>query len=263
MNYEKEKKIIPQIVKSAFELIIEDRFYSQDYTQYAKGNNDIVTDCDIEVEKYIIHEISEKFVGDSFVSEELNSENKIQSRTWIIDPIDGTVNFSKRLKLFGVQVALIDNGEPVFSTIYIPFMDEMYVAIKNKGAYLNGDRIYTSDVNTLMHSIITFGDFSSRKNANETREKQIKVINNIYNKIKKFKMFGAACIDFTSLASSKTDAHIIFTRNVWDLLPGYLLAIEAGAVSNYNFDNPDEFVIIASNATIMKQLMNEVGDING
>lgn len=187
----------------------------------------------------------------------------MSTRTWIIDPIDGTVNFSRGLNLFGIQIALVENKEPVFSCIYLPFNNEMYLASKGEGTFLNGERIYTSQVDAMFDSIVTFGDFSTRKNATDTRRKQIEVVSNIYDKVKKFKMFGASCIDFTSLAASRTDVHIVFTRNLWDLLPGYLLAIEAGAVSNYDFNNPEEFVLIAANPVLMDKVMNEIGDING
>ncbi len=258
MAYEKEKGKIPQILKDAFDSVVKDRFLSQDFKQYDKGSKDVVTECDIEVEKYIISEIENEFPGDSFISEELNSQGKMTQRTWIIDPIDGTINFSRGLRLFGLQIALVENGQPVFSCIYLPYLEELYIASKGQGAYLNGERIHTSTALELNDSIIAYGDFSPVKEAKETRNRQIQTFNRLFDKIQRFRMFGSSAIDFASLASSKTDAVIIFTKNLWDIFPGYFLAIEAGAVGNYDFDNPDEMVIAASNTLLMEELMEEV-----
>jgi myo-inositol-1(or 4)-monophosphatase len=259
MVYSKEKKVIPEIVRNAFTEVIKLDFEDGNITNFNKGKNDLVTNCDLNVEEYIIKQVKTYFPGDSFISEETNSNGEVGKRTWILDPIDGTVNFAHSIKLFGIQIALMIDKEPVFSAIYLPYFNEMYIAIKGEGAYLNESLIRVSRETELISSLVSYGDFSNR--SNEIREKQIQVMNRIYNSVRKIKMFGAASVDFAFLASGKTNAHIMFTRNLWDIMPGFLLALEAGAVSNFNPKNPSEFIVVAANQQILNQLLEHIGEI--
>lgn len=258
MYLNKEKEWIPTIIRKAYNQIITPSLQEGNVKAMDKGNNDIVTACDIEVEKFIIASIKERFPEDHFISEEMNSENSMKKRTWIIDPIDGTVNFSKGIPLFGMQLALVEHGEPVFSVIYLPYTDEMYIALKGHGATVNGQLLLTSNVVNLRESLISFGDFSTRIGADERRENQITTVSNLYSSIRKLKMFGASSIDFTCVASGKTEGLIIYTRNLWDLLPGYLMVKEAGGVSNYDPKNPCECIVVAANDDILNALLEKV-----
>lgn len=254
--FENEKEIVPKILYEAFENKIKKQFIENDFGVFHKGNNDLVTSCDIETEKYIIDNIRNFFPNDTVLSEELNNDKQMERRTWIIDPIDGTVNFSNSIKLFGIQMALVIHHEPVFSVIYLPFFNEMYVAIKGEGSYLNGIPIHVSKEKELHASLLTFGDFSHSNH--ETRDKQIHIMNQIYHSVRKVRMFGASSIDFSLLASGKTHVHMMFSKNLWDILPGYLIASETGAVSNYDPLNHQDFIVVASNQSLLISILEQI-----
>lgn len=100
------------------------------YSIKQKDDATFVTDSDYMVEKSIIEDIREKYPDDNFVTEEFNSNNTIKGRTWIIDPIDGTIHHMKNSIFWGIQLAFVDHGETQFSIIYIPKLNEVYYAVK-------------------------------------------------------------------------------------------------------------------------------------
>lgn len=243
MTYEKELTYIRDKVRKAFSLYAG--LSEEDIHQ--KSTFDIVTETDLNIEKYLIGEILSCFPADHILSEEYNSEKLITDRTWIIDPIDGTCNFKQEIPLFGIQCALAENGRVVMSYIYLPIYDEEYYAVIDKGAWMNDNKISVKN-NPLNHSIVSFGDYPHDSSVYSAV--QNKAIGYIMDKIAKIRMFGAACIDFACVASGKTNGCVLITRNSWDILPGMFLCKEAGAVitnlkgEEYNFY--DDGIIIAA-----------------
>lgn len=259
--YETEAEVIPKLLREVYTEVVLKHLDNPQLEIYNKGNNDLVTDCDYQTEEFIKRKINSVFPGDGFIAEELSYEYKKADRLWILDPIDGTVNFSSGIKLFGIQIALLEFGLPVFSAIYLPCQDELYIAVKDQGAYLNGKPIKVSSDAELKSSLITFGDFSTSHD--RIRETQINTFNKLYKKVRKIKMFGASSVDFAYLASGRTQGHIMFTNNLWDIIPGYFLAIEAGAFSNYRILQPSPFILCAANDRILSDIHNTIGDLKG
>lgn len=131
-------KDLVDIVRSASEIITDD------FIVNAKDDKgDLVTNFDYEVEKFIIAKLNEKYPNYDIVSEEFNSDGKITENCFVIDPIDGTINFAHNLPLWGIQVACISGGKTISSVIYLPKLNEMYYADEG-GAYLNDKRIHVS-----------------------------------------------------------------------------------------------------------------------
>ncbi len=192
-----------------------------------KGKFDLVTSTDFSIEKFIISEIHNKYPKDRILSEELNNQTIIQDCTWTIDPIDGTYNMANSIPLFGVQCAMYSCNKLELAAIYLPHFDEMYYAEAGFGAYLNGKQIFVNKTN-LEHCIVSFGDFPHARPNDASTE--FSIIKNLAPKIAKIRMFGAASIDFSFVASGKTNATVIFTKNKWDIAPGILLCKEAGAL---------------------------------
>ncbi len=192
-----------------------------------KSRFDVVTSVDLNIESYLIAEILKKYLDDKILSEETNNDTAIDGRTWTIDPIDGTYNMANGIRVWGIQCAMYESGTPVLSAIFLPHFGELYYAEAGKGAYLNGEpvRVLPRD---LEHCTVSFGDFP------HTRERDFelehKIIKKLSSQIAKTRMFGAACMDFTCVASGKTAGTVIFTRNKWDITPGILLCREAGAL---------------------------------
>lgn len=192
-----------------------------------KSAFDLVTEVDLRIEQYLISRIRAAFPDDHILSEETLSSTAVTGRTWTIDPIDGTSNMAASLPLFGVQCAMYDGEDVVVSAVYLPRLDELFWAEKEQGAYLNGTRLAVQPRDA-EHSLISMGDYPHAR-PEEARE-QLSLVQKLMFQVGRIRMFGSACIDLSFLAAGRTQGTILFTRNRWDLAPGLLLALEAGAV---------------------------------
>lgn len=191
-----------------------------------KQGSDLVTNLDYEIEHMIIEYIKCLFPKDKIIAEESSVEKLTHSPTWIIDPIDGTVNFSYGSKLYGIQFCRVINKETELAIMYLPELNDLYYAVKGQGAYKNGHRLKTLDQLPLRLSLISFGDFSS--SSSESRPYQMHLMDTLKEEVLKIRIFGSSCVDFCSVADGQTHCHIMFSRRIWEFKAGILLAEEAG-----------------------------------
>ena len=206
-----------------------------------KGPHDFVTKTDKNVEKILIEELSKIKKNYSFLSEEIGKiENKDKDNIWIIDPIDGTTNFLHGIPHFAICIALKSKKEVVSGLIFDPIKDEMFYAEKNKGAYLNNQRLRVSKKNLLdeclfssNHEGVKFSDFNMRYS-------------------------GCAALDLAYVASGRLDGFFQNKINIWDIAAGVLLVEEAGGIVNnlgkFNENNID--IRASSDAINDKMLQN-------
>ena len=248
MSYLNDKEFILEKMRAAIAAFCG----KADFKTTQKSAFDLVTDVDKNIEEFLKSEIFRVYPGDNIISEETLPFSEIKNRTWIIDPIDGTCNMAHGIRFYGVQCALVEGGEIVMSAIILPEFGEEYYAIKNGGAYLNGNLIRVSSQTTIENSIASFGDYSHK--SQKYAAAQHTAIGSVYPQIAKIRMFGAACLDFTFLASGKTDSTVVLTNNLWDLCPGILLCKEAGAVvtdvEGNDFKAGEFGVVASSNRTL-------------
>ncbi len=223
MSYSNERDFLLHHIPHAFNTIAA----KEPEQVRQKSAHDLVTEVDIRMEKYLSDAIRQTFPGDRIHGEELSSSQTVDGRTWTIDPIDGTYNMARQLPLYGVQCALIENGEPVVCAIYLPFHEGLLYAVKGEGSYCNGRRLQVNTKTPITNAIVSFGDYT-RKNQ-DLAKRQHTTIGRLYHHICKIRMFGAACLDFTRVALGQTDSTSIITKNIWDVAPGILLCREAGA----------------------------------
>ncbi len=223
-----------------------------------KGCFDLVTDLDVSIERYISLQIHEHYPKDSILGEELCQNSAIKGRTWTVDPIDGTVNLANRIPIYGIQCSLLEDEIPMLGVIFFPETDIMCYAEKGKGAYIHGRKINCSLNESLHHSVITMGDFSHSNNDRFIR--QIQILQRLAPEVAKIRMVGAASYDFFLLATGSTCAHIMFSRNLWDIIPGLLISQEAGAVvtnlDGYPYSFRDDSLLIAANKPLSDQLLS-------
>ncbi len=202
------------------------RFCGDEVLVSAKAKFDVVTNVDKSIELFFAEELKKAFPEDALLGEEFSSNQEALGRTWILDPIDGTYNFSIGSRLFGVQAAFMNDGEILASVIYLPKFNELYEATLGGGAFCNGKKLSVSD-RSVEESIVSFGDLPHARPTDAAE--QGTMMQKAYSAIARLRMYGAACVDFANLASGKTEGVVLFTRNKWDLCPGLLLAKEAGA----------------------------------
>ena len=219
------------------------------------GTYDVVTGSDVKAEELIISRIRELFPDDTVISEETNPDAVITGRTWAIDPIDGTMNYTRGIPLFGMQAVFMEDGVPKASAIYLPVQDEMFTA-SSEGAFLNGEPIHVSDPRPLKKCILSAGDFSRKS---ETfRRAQAVLLGECYDDIARFKVMGAACIDFAYLACGRTDLHVRFVNRIWDFMPGMYLAEKAGAVYDKGIFDRDRILIMCSSQEVLDEAMERI-----
>lgn len=246
-----ELDFLKEILPKAYSL-----FGEKDVVVSDKAAFDVVTNVDKGIELYFAEELKKRFPGDVLLGEEFSSEQEVKGRTWILDPIDGTYNFSIGSRLFGVQAAFMDGDEVVASAIYLPKFGELYEATKGGGAFCNGKRLSVS-TRKICDSIVSFGDLPHSRP--DDAMAQGRMMQKAYSAIARMRMYGAACIDFANLASGKTEGVVLYTRNKWDLAPGLLLAKEAGAVllgiegDSYTFESRG---IFACNRKELYEVLN-------
>lgn len=253
MRYEKELNFIKEKMAAAYQ-----KFACDTRTVVQKRAFDLVTDLDLNIEKYLTAEIKKAFPCDTVQGEEFSSTPKTEGRVWSLDPIDGTCNMANGSKLYGVQAALLENNEAVVGVVYLPHFGEWYYAVKGEGAWCNGEKIHVNDGVELQNALVSVGDYPHRNV--ETARIEHEAIRMIFPKIAKIRMFGGACMDFAFTASGKTHACVIITRNVWDIAPGLLLCQEAGALAcnlqGGTFRFGDDGVIAAANQEVFDLVKN-------
>jgi len=234
----RESEVLSEAVRKAADIVMNGDRTAKDKST-AVGTYDVVTGSDVLAENFIIDSIKAAFPDDTIISEETNPDAEMSDRCWAIDPIDGTMNYSRGIPFFGIQGVFMEKGVPKASAIYLPVFDEMFTADEN-GAFLNGEPVRTSDPRPLRECLVSTGDFSRKKQ--EFRDAQGVLFSQCYPMIARFKVFGAACTDFAYLSCGRTDIHIRFLNRIWDFMPGLFLAEKAGAV--YDKEIADEYGIL-------------------
>ncbi len=204
-----------------------------------KGPYDFVTKTDKHVEKILIEELSKTKKNYSFLSEEVGKiNNKDKENIWIIDPIDGTTNFLHGIPHFAICIALQSEGKIVSGLIFDPIKDEMYYSEKNKGAFLNNERLRVSKKNLLEdclfstnHEGVKFSDLNVRYT-------------------------GCAALDLAYVASGRLDGFFHNKINLWDVAAGALMVEEAGGIVNdLNKFNTNNIDIRASSDAINNKML--------
>ena len=227
--------------EKASKILIRDFGEIENLQVSKKGPLDFVTNSDIKVEKIIIEELKKARPNYSIVSEENGTEiNKDQNNTWIIDPIDGTINFLHGIPHFAISIALKSNDEIISGLIFDPIKDEMFFAEKNKGAFLNNQRLRVSKKNLLDNCLFGSND-EGVKYSN---------LNMRYS--------GSAALDLAYVAAGRLDGFFHNHINLWDVAAGSLMVKEAGGIVNniYNFDKNNINIKASSDAINDKMLDN-------
>ena len=164
-----------------------------------KGPRDFVTNSDVKAEKIIIEELKKARPNYSIISEENGVEkNKDTSNSWIIDPIDGTINFLHGIPHFAISIALKSDDEIICGLIFDPIKDEMFYAEKNNGAFFNNQRIRVSKKNNLDECLFAVGKLKNEPSFTYRRS-------------------GCAALDIAYVASGRLDGYAQSNLNLWDI----------------------------------------------
>ena len=204
---------------------------------------DIVTVADAEAEQAVISGIRALYPSHAILSEESGAADSGSPFRWVIDPLDGTTNFSSGLPLFSVSIALEYEGETVVGVVYAPYLGELFTAVKGGGAWLNGERIHCSGNTRLERAVVSTG-FPVDKNVNP--DNNVDNLARVLPHVRGMRRLGSAAIDISYVAAGFLDAYWEMNLHRWDVAAALLIADEAGAVHENYRDDRGISVLVAS-----------------
>lgn len=201
----------------------------------AKGNNDIVTNINHDAEAAIIEVIQKSYPEHGIIAQERGQISEHETHTWIIDALDGTLNFVKNIPHFAVSIALQIQGKTEVAVIYNPMTDELFAAEKGKGTQLNGYRVRASSTKELTGALIGTG-FPSQ--AREHSDTYMLMFNEIFKQAADMRRTGSTALDLAYIASGRYDGFFEIGLKPSDMIAGELIAREAGAtITDFSGDH--------------------------
>ena len=256
--------IITRAIMKASKSLIRDFGEIENLQVSSKGPGDFVTSADKRTEKIIIEELLKAHSDYGIVSEEagiINEKNK--TNRWIIDPIDGTMNFLNGIPQFSISVGYEENNEIICGVIFDPIKNELFFAEKGNGSFLNNSRIRVSKKKKLKDSLLVTGGpkYESKKRDFIFKE-FIKISNLVEAPIRKF---GSASLDVANVACGRFDGYWQWDLKYWDIAAGIIILKEAGGFIDFienDKDNPLKCNIIASNSDIHQELYSVISKKN-
>ncbi|MFH1508648.1 MAG: inositol monophosphatase family protein [bacterium] len=191
-----------------------------------KSKHEIVTVVDKEAEKVILKYLQEKFPEHNYISEESEPSFNESELTWIIDPLDGTLNYTMNNPVFCTSIGLAKGNEMVLGVVHNPLSGDYYVAEKGQGAYLNDKKIAVSGEINLKNSVV--GYCHGREDADMLWSAEMYKM--LKPKVMDIRRFGSAALELAYTASGKLESFYINHVNSWDVAAGVLLVQEAGGM---------------------------------
>jgi len=245
------KDVAIEASKSAGKILMEN--FEKKKQVHHKEAKELVTNVDVEAEGVIMKIIREKLPSHKFESEELGKEKyTAEDYVWIVDPLDGTHNYTYGIPFFNTSIALARGGELILGAIYDPLHDKMFYAEKGNGAFQNGQPTHVSDRAKLSEALIMYD------NQFHKRDDMFANFQKIYPKIFTVRISGSAATDACLVASGIADARIWHKTKVVDVAAGVVIVREAGGKATDFKGNPLQLggtEVIVSNGKILPELV--------
>ncbi|MDX1639529.1 MAG: inositol monophosphatase family protein [Balneolaceae bacterium] len=257
-EYEEELSVAREAARKGSE-VIKQYSAGKAYEVDLKGKNDLVTDADLETEKAILEVIRDAFPGDQIMAEESAGAKKVpEERTWLVDPIDGTTNFTHGFPIYCVSVAMWENRKPRVGVVLEVCREELYSAADGHGAYLNGSEITVSEnydpAETLIGTGFPYRDMSLLDN-------YMSMFEYLVHRTHGLRRPGSAAYDLCCVAAGRFDGFYEYSLNAWDVAAASLLIREAGGVVT-DWEGGEDWLfgkrILGGNRKIHQFLLNAV-----
>ncbi len=234
---------------------LKEKFNSKHEVHY-KGEINLVTEADKMSEDLIIAAINSSFPDHGILSEESPAQNSQAMLRWIIDPLDGTTNYAHGYPVFCVSIALENEGVIVLGVIYDPLREDMFVAVRGSGAYLNGKKLKVSPTATLSRSLLATGfPYDIRM----SKDNNLNYFNLMAVEAQAIRRAGAAALDIAYLAAGRFDGFWELKLMPWDVAAGCLMVEESGGVisdmsgGQWDISSPN---VLVSNGLIHEQMIS-------
>ena len=228
----------------------------RDISEKGGVRGDVVTEVDILCEKEIIDRIKKNFPDHAILAEESGSTQGDAKNKWVIDPLDGTLNYSHGFPCYCVSIGLEHEGELVVGVIYNPNLDEMFVAEKGQGAMLNGRPIKVSSTDTLEKSLLVTG-FTPKIVGSE--DDNLDHFCNLMKSCQAVRRPGSAAMDFCYTAMGRFDGFWEAHLSPWDMAAGVLIVREAGGTVTAFDGGPFSIYdnnVLATNGYVHQEMIN-------
>ena len=247
--------IITKACLKASRFLIRDFGEIENLQVSTKGPSDFVTSSDKRTEKIIIEELQKAHPDYGIITEESGVINKSNtSNRWIIDPIDGTVNFLNGVPQFAISVGYEEDGEIKCGVIFDPIKNEFFSAEKGNGAYLNNSRIRVSNKRVFKDALLVTG---GPQYSSQIKEKIFSEFEKVARVVPHIRKFGSAALDISYVACGRFDGYWQRELNYWDIAAGIIILKEAGGFIDF-FETDKKAVlkknILASNSNIHEKL---------
>ena len=248
--------VLVKAARKAAKTLIRDFGEIEKLQVSVKGPGDFVTMSDKKVEKILIDELQKARPDYSILSEEVGLIKKDEEFKWVIDPIDGTANFLHGIPHFAISIGLEKNKEIICGIIYDPIKDEMFVAEKGNGSYLNNQRVRVSSRSKLNNCMVVTG--GPRRDSSE-REKVIEEYKRFSSTVDiPIRKMGSAALDMAYVAAGRFDGFWQRNLNYWDIAAGIIIVKEAGGfVTDFSGSNKyvENKTILVANSKINEEMI--------
>ena len=216
-----------------------------------KGSiNDVVTAADKASESYFIEQVSRHCPGHGILGEESGLHSGESEYCWVVDPLDGTTNFSQGLPIFSVSIGLQYKGETVLGIVYAPYLNELYTAIKGEGSFLNSKPIHVAQKKELGPCVLTTG-FPYDKDTNP--DNNLTEVSRILPQIRGLRRYGSAAYDLCCVAAGFFDGYWELNLHLWDVCAGILIVQEAGGKAS-QFRSDRGISLLAANPDLYERI---------
>lgn len=241
--------------------IISSRIHTKKIIDHKSTDVDLVTEVDREVELFLMEKLSVLLPGSEFLSEETASEIKEAEKLWVMDPIDGTLNFVHGFPMVCISLALHENGIPTHAYVYNPMINYLFETQRGQGAKLNGTEIHVSKYTKLKECLLSTGfpyDYPTN------RENNLNYFDHFNRLVQGVRRPGSAAMDMAFTAAGTFDGFWEWHLKPWDVAAGILLIEEAGGIVT-NFDGKTytftDNNIVAGNPVIHALMLEEIRKI--
>lgn len=259
INLEEAKVYLTKIVTQAGETL-KRYFTSGEFSSRRKEGVDFTTQADVEVDAFLREKIKDKYPGANFLTEETAPDDysslREASNLWVIDPLDGTVNFSRKHPHFAISIALVDRAVPRLGIVYVPMLEALYWAqADQEKAFLNGKPIQVSETADLKEVVLAC-DWAWNL---EKRLSVVSWLGKIVTHVRQIKCMGSAVSDLASLAEGRIDVYLHSGLKPWDVAASALFIEKAGGkISTPQGETWDVFQpdMLASNGILHQNLLD-------
>ncbi len=255
--FERELEVALSVAREAGALLKEN-FGKQQEVSY-KGRIDLVTEMDRRSEDLVIRRLRAAFPGDGFWAEERGRDESKSDRVWIIDPLDGTVNYAHEYPVFSVSIALQAEGELVVGAVYNPLLDEMYAARRGGGATLNGRQRRVTEVDTLERALLATGFGYDVASEPDPEKNNLGPFCRFVVAAQAVRRAGSAALAIAKVGVGRTDGFWERGLNPWDMAAAMLVVIEGGGRTTNLAGGPPDLnsrQLVATNGRIHAAMLN-------